>query len=118
MAGFGISTGEQASTLLKAGVNGIIAGSVFARIYEKHLYNPEDSLEEIQEETEQICHPDWREFNSWKNSLNNWRIMIQPMILFCSILPWLNIIKSLDLLRGFNYLLGVANQYMINFPSG
>ena len=82
------------------------------------LPSTEDSLAEIQEETKQICHPDWREFNSWKNSLNNGRIMIQPMILFFSILPWLNIIKCLDLLRGFNYLLGVANQYMINFPSG
>jgi tryptophan synthase alpha chain len=54
LAGFGISTGEHANTLLKAGVNGIIAGSVFARIYEKHLDNPEDSLEEIAQIASQI----------------------------------------------------------------
>jgi tryptophan synthase alpha chain len=54
MAGFGISTGEQASTLLKAGVNGIIAGSVFARIYEKHLHNPINCLEEIAQVASQI----------------------------------------------------------------
>jgi tryptophan synthase alpha chain len=47
MAGFGISNGDQARILLNARVDGIIAGSVFARIYEKNLRNPEESLGEI-----------------------------------------------------------------------
>ncbi len=47
MAGFGISRGEQAEALMTAGADGVIAGSVFAKIYEKSIGKPEDALKEI-----------------------------------------------------------------------
>ncbi len=49
MAGFGISSGEQATALMTAGADGVIAGSVFAKIYERSIGKPEDALKEIEE---------------------------------------------------------------------
>jgi tryptophan synthase alpha chain len=49
IAGFGISGGEQAEALMTAGADGVIAGSVFAKIYERRIRKPEDTLEEIAE---------------------------------------------------------------------
>ena len=73
---------------------------------------------EQKEENRQINHEDWRECNSWKNTLINYRIMIQPMIIFGAILPWLKIIKSEMLWSGFNDLLRCANHCMNHFLSG
>jgi tryptophan synthase alpha chain len=47
LAGFGISTKQQAAAVVAAGANGAIAGSAYARVYEKSLENPEKSLPEI-----------------------------------------------------------------------
>jgi tryptophan synthase alpha chain len=47
LAGFGISTRQQAANVVAAGADGAIAGSVYARVYEKNLENPEETLPEI-----------------------------------------------------------------------
>lgn len=47
LAGFGISTRQQASNVVEAGADGAIAGSVYARIYEKNLKEPSQMLPEI-----------------------------------------------------------------------
>jgi tryptophan synthase alpha chain len=47
LAGFGISNMEQVEAVISAGADGVIAGSVFARIYEGNLENPEVALPEI-----------------------------------------------------------------------
>lgn len=47
LAGFGISTRKQAAAVVSAGADGAIAGSVYARVYEKNLENPEETLPEI-----------------------------------------------------------------------
>jgi tryptophan synthase alpha chain len=54
MAGFGISRGEQAETLMTAGADGVIAGSIFAKIYERSIGKPEDTLKEIAELAKRI----------------------------------------------------------------
>ena len=33
-------------------------------------------------------HPWWEAGNTWKSSLNNLRLIIQPLIFFCLIQPW------------------------------
>lgn len=65
-----------------------------------------------------INHQDWRECNSWKNTLINYRIMIQPMIIFWTILPWLRMMENDILWIGFNDLLRCANDYMNHFLTG
>jgi len=47
LAGFGISTRQQASAVVAAGADGAIVGSAYARIYEKNLENPNGTLQEI-----------------------------------------------------------------------
>jgi tryptophan synthase alpha chain len=54
MAGFGISGGEQAEAIMAAGADGVIAGSVFAKIYERKIGAPEKTLKEVGELTLQI----------------------------------------------------------------
>lgn len=44
LAGFGISKKEHAKAVVKAGADGAIAGSAYAKIYEKHLDHPKNSL--------------------------------------------------------------------------
>jgi tryptophan synthase alpha chain len=47
LAGFGISTKQQAAAVVSAGADGAIVGSAYARIYEKNLNNPEQTLPNI-----------------------------------------------------------------------
>jgi tryptophan synthase alpha chain len=54
LAGFGISTRQQASNVIAAGADGAIAGSVYARSYEKNLENPEETLPKIAKLVKQI----------------------------------------------------------------
>ncbi len=49
LVGFGISNGKQASEVVEAGADGAIAGSVYAKIYEKNLQAPEETLPQIAE---------------------------------------------------------------------
>jgi tryptophan synthase alpha chain len=49
LAGFGISTKEQAANVVAAGADGAIAGSAYAKVYEKNLENPEKTLPKIAE---------------------------------------------------------------------
>ncbi len=54
LAGFGISSRHQASAVVAAGADGAIAGSAYAKVYEKNLKNPEETLPEIARLVEQI----------------------------------------------------------------
>jgi tryptophan synthase alpha chain len=47
LAGFGISSKHQASDVVAAGADGAIAGSIYAKVYEKNLEKPEETLPEI-----------------------------------------------------------------------
>lgn len=54
LAGFGISTQKQASRVVATGADGVIAGSVYAKIYEKNLENPKQTLPQIANLVSQI----------------------------------------------------------------
>ncbi|MEJ2241093.1 MAG: tryptophan synthase subunit alpha, partial [Candidatus Bathyarchaeota archaeon] len=54
LAGFGISTQKQASNVVAAGADGVIAGSVYAKLYEKNLENPKKTLPDIAKLVKQI----------------------------------------------------------------
>jgi len=49
LAGFGISRREQAEALVSAGADGVIAGSVFTKIYEARLDDPTEALPDVAE---------------------------------------------------------------------
>jgi tryptophan synthase alpha chain len=54
LAGFGISSKQQASAVVAAGADGAIAGSAYAKVYEKNLEKPREMLPEIARLVEQI----------------------------------------------------------------
>jgi SRSO17 transposase len=63
-------------------------------------------------------HQQWSNQGGWKTTLNNLRLIIQPTILFWTILPWLDIFPNRSLLIGFHQLIAIMNQFSFYFPDG
>ncbi|WP_138506144.1 IS701 family transposase [Nostoc sp. PA-18-2419] len=63
-------------------------------------------------------HPQWNHEAGWKNTLNNLRLIIQPLLLFWLIYPWLSIFPNSHLLLGFNHLIAAMNQFKPCYASG
>jgi hypothetical protein len=63
-------------------------------------------------------HPQWSDREGWKTTLNNFRLIIQPTILFWMITPWLDIFPNRYLLLGFHQLIAVMNQFYFSVPDG
>jgi len=38
-----------------------------------------------------LVHPDWNQASSWKQVLNNLRLVIQPSVILNLLQPWLNL---------------------------
>ncbi len=63
-------------------------------------------------------HQQWNSGYGWKNTINNWRLIIQPLLLFWLIYPWLDIFPNSHLLLGFNHLIAAMNQFKPCYASG
>ncbi|QKQ72004.1 IS701 family transposase [Nostoc sp. TCL240-02] len=63
-------------------------------------------------------HQQWNHNSGWKNTLNNLRLIVQPLLLFWLIYPWLDIFPNSHLLLGFNHLICAMNQFKPFFASG
>ena len=63
-------------------------------------------------------HKLWKHECGWKNTLNNLRLLLQPLLLFWLIYPWLNIFPNSDLFLGFNHLISAMNQFKPSYASG
>jgi SRSO17 transposase len=63
-------------------------------------------------------HQNWNHGNGWKNTLNNLRLIVQPLLLFWFIYPWLNVFPNSNLLLGFNQLINEMNQFKPFYSSG
>jgi hypothetical protein len=63
-------------------------------------------------------HQQWNQQGGWKNTLNNLRLITQPLLLFWSINPWMDIFPNSQLLLGFNHLIAAMNQFKPSFASG
>ncbi len=58
-------------------------------------------------------HQQWNHESGWKNVLNNLRLIVQPLLMFWLIYPWLNIFPNSNLLLGFNHLISAMNQLIL-----
>jgi len=58
-----------------------------------------------------VPNQQWNHQSGWKNALNNLRLIVQPLLLFWLIYPWLNIFPNSDLFLGFNHLISAMNQF-------
>jgi hypothetical protein len=56
-------------------------------------------------------HQQWNLNGGWKNTLNNLRLIVQPLLFFWLIYPWLDIFPNSDLLLGFNQLISAMNGF-------
>lgn len=63
-------------------------------------------------------HQWWDEGQSWKNVLNNLRLIIQPYIFFCLINPWLKVFEVPILKQGFLALINFMNEFNAYVPDG
>ena len=63
-------------------------------------------------------HQQWNHDSGWKSILNNLRLIVQPLLLFWSIYPWLDILPNHNLRLGFNQLISAMNQFKTFYSSG
>jgi len=49
--------------------------------------------------------------SGWKNTLNNLRLILQPILVMWLIFPWLEVFPNSKLLLGFNHIISLINQY-------
>ena len=56
-------------------------------------------------------HPWWKRQSGWKNLLNNLRLIIQPLICFNWLKPWLTVMPIPSMRTGFEQLISLMNQY-------
>jgi SRSO17 transposase len=61
-------------------------------------------------------HPWWDREQGWKPTLNNLRLILQPFILHCLILPWLLVFEIPPLHEGFQQLISVMNCFHASLP--
>lgn len=62
-------------------------------------------------------HPAWSEDMSWKHRLNNLRLLLQPFICTCLLLPWLRLFPLPHLTAGLADLCALMNTYRPLYPT-
>jgi hypothetical protein len=98
--------------IVKYGINAVkLKGDyLFNRIYElKELCDEEEDCDLSLESLKSML---------WKNTLNNLRLIVQPLLLFWLIYPWLDIFPNSYLLLGFNQLIDAVNGFLAFYSSG
>ena len=60
-------------------------------------------------------HPEWSEKCSWKSTLNNLRLLVQPVVMLWLLCPWLSLFENQSLVRAFHQLLAQVNQAQAYF---
>lgn len=56
-------------------------------------------------------HPWWEKGQTWKSSLNNLRLIIQPLIFFNLLQPWLSVFPNQYLQVGLTKLINIMNRF-------
>lgn len=83
--------------------------------------NQSHSIEPESKENSDVVFYNQQQWNhqiGWKNTLNNLRLIIQPLILFWLIYPELDIFPNDNLLLGFNHLISAMNRFNPFYASG
>ncbi len=64
----------------------------------------------------EASHRWWDSGQGWKNILNNLRIILQPYVFHCLLLPWLLLFDIPGLRAGFLQLIGIMNSLHAALP--
>ena len=76
---------------------------------ERPVTQPEDPQEKFHQ------HKWWDTGKGWKARLNNLRLLIQPYVSYCLILPWLHVFTVPFFKAGFKHLMATMNDFK-GFP--
>jgi SRSO17 transposase len=69
-------------------------------------------------ESKFALHPWWSDGNGWNSLLNNIRLLIQPLLLFNLIKPWLEVFSIPELSSGFAKLQNIINSLLNSILNG
>lgn len=61
-------------------------------------------------------HQGWDVNTGWKNILNNLRLILQPYVFYCLLLPWLRVFDIPALHHGFQQLTSIMNTFHSLIP--
>jgi hypothetical protein len=64
-----------------------------------------------------VPHPAWTEDARWKRRLTNLRLLLQPFVCACLLLPWLRLYPLPHLTAGLADLCALMNTYHPLFPT-
>jgi SRSO17 transposase len=56
-------------------------------------------------------HPWWASDSGWKHTLNNLRLVIQPFVCLCFLLPWLTVFRIPHLAQSLHHLIACINAF-------
>lgn len=62
-------------------------------------------------------HPWWSDGTGWKHMLNNLRLIAQPFVFCCLLLPWLSVIPIPGFHQNFRLLIAAMNSFHYHFPN-
>jgi hypothetical protein len=64
-----------------------------------------------------LAHPHWDSGPGWKRTLNNLRLLLQPYVCACLLLPWLRLLPLPHLQAGLADLCALMNTFRPAFPT-
>jgi hypothetical protein len=74
-------------------------------------YNPSNTYANFS------AHQEWNHQSGWNNTLNNFSLLIQRILIFGLIYPGLEISANSNLLFGFKHLIDAMNQFQTFYSS-
>jgi len=80
------------------------------------ICRPQETSSSNEEETIYTRHEWWDTGSGWKNILNNIRLIIQPYIFCCLLLPWRKVFDIPALYQGFRTLINAMNGFPCYIP--
>jgi len=80
------------------------------------IFRQQETNTSNEEQTVYARHQWWDTGAGWKNILNNVRLITQPYIFCCFLLPWLNMFHIPALYEGFRTLINAMNGFQCYIP--
>lgn len=105
---------------IEKGWEGVMSAYLLVSLHTSALH-PGDS-QTVDSSSSQVSeqfssHRDWNPGQGWKNWLNNVRLILQPLVFFNLLRPWLDGFSMPSLLKGFTRLLELMNCLPGAIPS-
>jgi SRSO17 transposase len=97
----------------------VMSAYLMVSLHTKALHSTLDSSDEDNGSLtpEFSTHQRWNQGSGWKNTLNNLRLILQPLVMFNLLQPWLKVFPISQLALGFYRLMEFMNQFKGFIPT-